>query len=457
MRRTDLLRRLACLIFVEITTKKEMMTICNKLLPLALAGALCWQSSAAQDAAAGATVIDFAQEQPTYDGTHGYDLGTKALTGKGEETMSYSVQVPDGNWRVTVTFGSRRYAGNTTVYAESRRLMAANVTTAKRETKSMTWTIHKRSPQIFETDESGQKKEVARVKTKPREKNYLNWDDRLTLTFVGKPAVSKIEIAPADESTRTLFLCGNSTVVDQENDPWASWGQMITQWFDENVCVANYAESGERTTSFMASKRLDKALSMAKAGDIFVVEFGHNDEKDRGAGSGAWYNFSHNLKTFADRIAAKGCTMVVVSPTARRKFVDGKLQDTHGDYPKAAHAMAEREGLTFVDLTAMSTELFTAMGEEDSKRLLVHYAAGTFPGQDKELADNTHFNPFGAYEIAKCVIMGLKGAAAESKAIADLTGNLRSWTDFVPSKPDDWKSFDVLPVKRYEIVKPDGN
>ncbi len=403
-------------------------------------------------------VIDFAIEQPLYNGQQGYDLGSTALTGKKEESMSYSVRVPDGNWTVTVVLGDNRRAATTTIYAESRRLLAKNVVTAKRESKSLSWTIHKRSPQIFaEGTVSEASVEVDRVKTKPREKNYLNWDDRLTLTFVGTPAVRRIEICRAEDNVRTLFLCGNSTVVDQECDPWASWGQMITQWFDSNICVANYAESGEKTSSFLASKRLDKALSMAKKGDIFLVEFGHNDEKDRGPGSGAWYNFSHNLKIFADKIAAKGCQMIVVTPTARRLFKDGLLMDTHGDYPKASREIAARENLHLIDLNAMSSKVFETMGEEGSKHLLVHYAAGTFPGQDKELADNTHFNQFGANQMAKCIVMGLKNIATSDEAVADVVRHLVNFGQYEPTAPDDWQQFDVVPIGRYEVAKPDGN
>ena len=33
------------------------------------------------------------------------------------------------------------------------------------------------------------------------------------------------------------------------------------------------------------------------------------------------------------------------------------------------------------------------MGVEPSKKAFVHYPAGTYPGQNRVLADNTHFNP----------------------------------------------------------------
>ena len=202
----------------------------------------------------------------------------------------------------------------------------------------------------------------------------------------------------------------------------------------------------------MQSKRLDKALAMAKPGDYFIVEFGHNDEKDRGPGSGAWYNFSHNLKTFVDRIKAKGCNVILATPTARRAFDHGKLVDTHGEYPAATKAVAQRENVGLIDLTTMSSQMFEALGSEGSKRLLVHYPANTFERQTKEFADNTHFNPFGAYEISKCIVMGLK------KLNLPLTKNLKEdWKDFDPTKPDNWQDFNVPMTSNFEIAKPDGN
>ncbi len=33
-------------------------------------------------------------------------------------------------------------------------------------------------------------------------------------------------LAPPDTTATTVFLCGNSTVVDQQKEPYASWRQM---------------------------------------------------------------------------------------------------------------------------------------------------------------------------------------------------------------------------------------
>lgn len=54
---------------------------------------------------------------------------------------------------------------------------------------------------------------------------------------------------------------------------------MIPHFFGTDVCIANYAESGESANTFIAAGRLKKALSQIKKGDYLFMEFGHNDQK----------------------------------------------------------------------------------------------------------------------------------------------------------------------------------
>ena len=361
------------------------------------------------------------------------------------QPFTVSFAVPDGNYKVTVTLGNKKRAGQTVVRAESRRHYADLVTTKKNKFETVTFVVNKHNP-VIQGDQ--------RVKLKPREVTYKNWDDSLNLSFCGPaPAVQRIRIEPATDVT-TVFLCGNSTVVDQENEPWASWGQMITRWFGPQVAIANFAESGLSCTSFLAQLRLDKILSQLKQGDYVIVEFGHNDEKEKKAGDGAWYSYSRNLKIFADRVKAAGGHIIFCTPTARRAFNNDHktINNTHGDYPEAMKTVARREQVPVIDLTQMTTTFYETLGEEGSKKSLVHYPANTFPGQDKPLADNTHFNPFGAWEIAKMVVMGLK------QINSPLAGYLRSdWQDFDPKHPDNPDTFVWQMSAGSNLTKPDGN
>lgn len=371
---------------------------------------------------------------------------SKAQNAKSNAPFTRNIEVPDGNYKVTVVLGSKKKAGKTVVRAENRRLMVDEVATKKGQFKTVEFVVNKRTPEI----EKGK-----RVKVKDREKNYNTWDNAINLEFTGAaPAVKEVKIE-RDTTATTIFLCGNSTVVDQPYEPWASWGQMIPRWFGPEVAISNNAESGLTAASFLGSYRLDKILTMMKKGDYVICEFGHNDQKEKMAGAGAWYNFSYYLKIFIDKVRAKGGNIIFVTPTQRRRFDDAthsKILETHGDYPDAMRAVAKREGVPVIELHDMTRTFFETLGYENSKKALVHYPANTFPGQDKPLADNTHFNPYGAYEIAKMVVMGMK------QLNLPIVKYLRSdWKDFNPAQPDDYNKFVWYNSVQQDVTKPDGN
>ena len=387
--------------------------------------------------------FDMTKSQPTYNeqAGYGYDVVAAPDKKKPSEPFYFSVRVPDGNYHVRVVLGSKKNS-NTTVRAEGRRLMMDHIVTKKaKDSVAVEFTVNKRSPLIAEGK---------RVKIKEREKDYLAWDDKLTLEFNGDmPAVKRIQIEPAD--VPTIYLCGNSTVVDQNYEPWASWGQMITRWFGPQVAISNHAESGLTARTFIGSFRLDKILSTLKKGDYVFVEFGHNDEKEHRPGDGAWYHYQYQLKIFVDQVREKGAEIVFCTPTQRRQFDTDKrtIKNTHGDFPAAMKMVAEKENVKVIDLNAKTKTLFEALGYEDSKRALVHYPKEVY---GKELADNTHFNTYGAYEVAKCVVMGMK------ELQLPFVEYLRDdWHDFDPAQPDDWQSFKWAPAPMTEATKPDGN
>jgi len=387
--------------------------------------------------------FDMTKKQPVYSDSQGfgYDVLPAPDSKKPTEPFYFSVKVPDGNYLVKVVLGGKKNS-NTTVRAEGRRLMMDNITTKKaKDTQEVSFVVNKRSPQIDEQ---------RRVKIKDREKGYLAWDDRLTLEFNGDmPAVKSLHIERVD--VPTIYLCGNSTVVDQNNEPWASWGQMITRWFGPEVAISNHAESGLTARTFIGSFRLDKILTTLKKGDYVFVEFGHNDEKEKKPGDGAWYHYQYQLKIFVDQVRAKGAEIVFCTPTQRRAFNDDKktLRNTHGDFPAAMKMVAEKENVPLIDLNSSTKIFFEALGFEDSKRALVHYPAEMY---GRKLEDNTHFNPYGAYEVAKCVVMGMK------QLNLPIVQYLRpEWQDFNPAQPDDWKTFKWAPSRIVENVKPDGN
>lgn len=354
-----------------------------------------------------------------------------------------SVNVPDGNYKVTIKIGSKKKAGSTTIRGESRRLFIENLPTKKGEIIERTFVINKRNTLIADGEH---------VKIKPREHTKLNWNDQLDLEFSGDaPQITSLTIDKVDNVT-TVFLCGNSTVVDQDNEPWASWGQMIPRFFDDQVAFANYAESGESANTFIGAGRLKKLLTQMKEGDYIFIEFGHNDQKQKGPGKGAYYSYMTSLKTFIDEALLKGANPVLVTPTQRRSFKNGKIVDTHENYPEAMKWLAQKENIPLIDLHAMTRTLYEAMGVEASKKAFVHYPANTYPDQPKALEDNTHFNPYGAYQIAKCVIEGIR--LLNLPLAKHISADYKSYS---PAKPDAVEAFHWVPSKSAEVEKPDGN
>src|SRR4030095_3797041 len=302
-----------------------------------------------------------------------------------EKPFYFSVVLPEGNYIVRITFGDFEKESRTTVKAELRRLMLERVDTPAGKFVTRTFVVNVRTPAIAGGGE---------VKLKDREKTTeaWAWDEKLTLEFNNtRPTVNSIEIARADDLP-TIYLLGDSTVCDQPSEPYASWGQMLTRFFSANVVVANHAESGESLRSSLGARRLDKVMSTMKAGDYLIIQYGHNDEKEKGEGVGAFTTYKADLKKFVAAARSRGATPILVTPMQRRTFdQSGKVTNSHGDYPEAVRQVAKEDGVVLVDLHAMSTRFYEALGPEKSK---LAFKDG----------DGTHHNNYGSYELAKCVV-----------------------------------------------------
>ena len=360
----------------------------------------------------------------------------------------FSVKVPEGNYDVKVTLGDKEGTSDAAIRAECRRMMVNRVQTNDGEIKTVEFTLHIRDSLIRSNN--------SKVRLKAREHDYLHWDNKLTLEFNGgAPKVAAIEVTPVDANIVQVFLAGNSTEVDQAYEPYAAWGQMIPSFFvPGKVVVANYAESGEALKSFIGERRFEKQLSFMKAGDYAFVQFGHNDMKERGPGVGAFTSFKKDMKFFIDEVKKKGGIPVLVTSMQRRSFDSstGKIQQTLGDYPEAMRQSAREENVSLIDLNAMSKIMYEAWGPQESIKAFVHFPANTFPNQKNELKDNTHFTPFGAYQIAKIVVKGIK------ESVPALGKFIKPGTpDFDPAKPDNFSSFYWPISPSIAATKPDGN
>lgn len=403
-------------------------------------------------------IFDFAPEPnsshititPTtaYDAEKGYGYLLAPSADDATKPSVFATDVPEGNYRVTVRLGNAKRATNTTIKAESRRLMLHNVSTKPGEFVTRQFTVNVRKPEISEGKSTRLNGRELGPPIVP------DWDEHLSLEINGTaPGLDSLAIQTAPADTTTIFIAGDSTVTDQAREPYAGWGQMLPRFFDSSVAVSNHAESGLALFSFAGQRRLEKVLSMMQKGDYLFIQFGHNDQKDRREGAGAFTTYKKDLEDFIDAARKKGGIPVVISPMERLRIdKSGKQTPTLADYSKAAHDVATTKHAPFIDLSAMSTTLYGALGYEHATSAFVFYPANTFPGQTQKLKDQTHHNNFGAYELARCVVEGIR------KNVPDLAAKLDSNDRFDPAKPDspDELAIPLSPVEG-PTEKPAGN
>ncbi|MCU1233406.1 MAG: lipolytic enzyme family [Candidatus Solibacter sp.] len=377
-------------------------------------------------------------EPYTAERGYGFEDGAKLTPGAGSVTCEkppfyFSAKVPgEGNYRVTVTLGDRESATVTTVKAELRRLMIEKIQTKPGEFVKRTFIVNTRTPRIDATTE-------VRLKDREKTSEAWAWDDRVTLEFTNQhPAVAAIEIAKAD--VPTLYIAGDSTSTDQGREPFNSWGQMLTRFFTPGIAVANHGESGESLRSFVGERRLAKLDTLMKPGDWLLIQMGHNDQKERGEGVGAFTTYKQSLKTMIADARRHGVTPILVTPMNRLTFdSEGKVTNSLGDYPEAVRQAGAEEKVDVIDLNAMSKLFYEAIGPKVAPQA---FADG----------DTTHHSNYGSYELARCIVQAIR-----DKKLALAKYLVTDVGPFDPAHPDPLAKFEIPAEPRGTVQKPYGN
>ena len=338
----------------------------------------------------------------------------------GERVQVFSVPLAEGNWRVRFRVGHPTAASTTILGAETRRQLAPTVVCAAGEVKEIEAIVNVRTAELPSPPPNAPG--GLRVRLNPRESEVRHWDEQLTLLFSGaQPAVQEVAISPAPD-VPTVFLLGDSTVTDQPRAPAASWGQMLPQYLGPYFAVANHAESGETLKSFLTGLRLDKVLSLMRPGDYALIQFGHNDSKVQWpqtyAEAGTTYEAY--LRVYVAEVRRRSGQPVLITSPHRRVFgPDGRIQNTHGEYPAAVQRVAAEMQVPVIDLAAASAQFYEALGPELSTRAFADHGR-----------DQTHHHNYGADVLARVVASGL--AVAYPEVGARMPPEFRT---FDPSRP----------------------
>ena len=337
------------------------------------------------------------------DGTlgHGFDLGSKptAVTRPGSDPLAdgfataespffFSVKVPEGNYRITVTLGDPQGESATTIRTEAGHLLAAAITTESGKFTTRTLYANVRRPQLPPPPKNAPGGTQVHMFL-AGEAESRAWDEKLTIEFNHtRPCLVALEIVK-DNTVPTLFVAGDSTVGDPRRGPGGNWPTQIRQFFKPEIVVCNSAEGGETTKSFITGLRFDKVLSQMKAGDYFLVQFGHNDSKPQWPQSytDPATSFKAYLGVFIAETRRRGATLVLVTPMERRS--NG---DTVGPWARAMREVAAEQKVPLIDQWPRSKELWAALGADVGSAF----------------TDQTHLSGYGGYLLSKVIIAEIK-------------------------------------------------
>lgn len=299
---------------------------------------------------------------------------------------------PPGNYSVSVVLGGD-VAANTLVRAETRRAMLPPVETAAGQTRRFTFNVNVRQPE-------GQPIQ-----------NVPPGTPGLDVYFVGNagapPLLHSIGFAPAVDPF-VVYVAGDSTVCDQEGAEFGGWGQQLPQFFDFPVVVANYADSGESSGSFLNAAPLFGAIeAQLKAHDWVLIQLGHNDKAVPAV------EFHDNLTQLVTRVKSKGGFPMLISPVARAQFEGTQVLPQHinslgANLPQLVAQVAAEQNVPMFDLTARTTAWLSELGPGGWQPF---HARGTDP---------THTNDAGALVEAGYVLDFIKATP-----VAPLVARLR--------------------------------
>jgi lysophospholipase L1-like esterase len=243
------------------------------------------------------------------------------------------------------------------------------------------------------------------------------------LDLASNPAAERGQIDPA---LPTIFVAGDSTAARGKGEIQQGWAVPFADYFDPaKVNVVNRARGGRSSRTFISEGLWDQLLADVKAGDIVLIQFGHNDGgavneeppgskrplRARGSlpGLGEESQEIDNVVTKQHEVVrtfgwymrkmiadtkAKGATPIVLSLTVRDLWPEGRLERGSGQYGAWSAEIARTAGVAFVDLTDLAADKLEALGEAKVKEIFEQ--------------DYVHFNAVGADLHAASVVAGLK-------------------------------------------------
>lgn len=286
----------------------------------------------------------------------------------------------------------------------------------------------------------------------------------LAASMLVSTSMMAIKVHTIGDSTMATY--SESTTVTR------GWGQMFQQFFTDAVTVNNRAKSGASSKSFYEEAAYwESVKKQIQPGDYVLIQFAHNDEKNDGMdgdevkayyesigdqakadatdyrGTTASGTYKEYLRKYVEETRALGATPVLVGAICRKYFTGSTIRrngrhdlgddfslltasgikegnkvgegDHTYDYPYQMRLVADEMGVSYIDLTTATKELYESYGDAKANELL-------FDGDG-----STHTSAMGATLIARLCAQLLQKQGILTEYI-----NLTSDLSVNPSKAD---------------------
>lgn len=161
----------------------------------------------------------------------------------------------------------------------------------------------------------------------------------------------------------------------------------------------------------MVQGRLDDILRNIRPGDYLFIQFGHNDaainNQERYVSPA---DYKVYLKTYIQGATQRGAIPVLITPVGRRDYdaASASFRISFPEYVQAMKETASETGVALINLSQLSVAYYDTLGLEGTLPLFLHLEPGVFPAFPDGVKDDTHFQEYGAEQIARLVVQGVR-------------------------------------------------
>ncbi|MCD8327216.1 MAG: GDSL-type esterase/lipase family protein [Lachnospiraceae bacterium] len=221
-------------------------------------------------------------------------------------------------------------------------------------------------------------------------------DLSITVTLLGDAdclADCFLSMAAEEASVPTVFIGGDSLVADYEAEypynplmNFGSWGQNLPQYF-QGMAFCNQAHGGLTTNCFRQDGHWNIVRDNIRPGDVFMMQFGHNDQKRRNLK--AFVQYASNLRWYISEVRERGGYPVIVTSMSRIPGKDGDgWYDLLEEYEQSCLRVGRECHVPVINLHDYSFRLFCEKGVDWCRDYFM---------------DVTHTNDYGALLMSRFI------------------------------------------------------